>query len=41
MLCVAKGDRIDMKDVHSKFNIELTSVKDFVHSLAETKLPVF
>jgi uncharacterized protein YbjT (DUF2867 family) len=41
MLCVAKGYRIDMKEVPSKFNIELTSVKDFVYSLVETKLPVF
>jgi nucleoside-diphosphate-sugar epimerase len=41
MLCVARGGRIDMKDVISKFNVELTSVKDFVYSLAETKLPVF
>jgi uncharacterized protein YbjT (DUF2867 family) len=41
MLCVAKGGRIDMKDVLSRFNIELTSVNDFVYSLAETKLPVF
>jgi uncharacterized protein YbjT (DUF2867 family) len=41
MLCLAKGDRIDMKDVLSRFNIELTSVNDFVYSLAETKLPVY
>jgi uncharacterized protein YbjT (DUF2867 family) len=41
MLCVAKGGRIDMQDVLRRFNIELTSVNDFVYSLADTKLPVF
>jgi uncharacterized protein YbjT (DUF2867 family) len=41
MLCVAKGGGIDMKDILSRFNIELTSVKDFVYSVAEIKLPVF
>jgi uncharacterized protein YbjT (DUF2867 family) len=41
MLCIAKGGRIDMKDILSKFNIELTSVEDFAYSLVETKLPVF
>jgi uncharacterized protein YbjT (DUF2867 family) len=41
MLCVARGGRIDMKEILSKFNFELTSVEDFVYSLAETKLPVF
>jgi uncharacterized protein YbjT (DUF2867 family) len=40
MLCVAKGGRIDMKDVLSKFSVELISVKDFVYSFADTKLPV-
>jgi uncharacterized protein YbjT (DUF2867 family) len=34
MLCVANGDRIDMKEVLSKFHIELTSVKDFATSVA-------
>ncbi|HEX7585180.1 MAG TPA: SDR family oxidoreductase [Prolixibacteraceae bacterium] len=34
MLCVANGDRIDMKDVLSKFPVELTSVKEFANTLA-------
>ncbi|MDP3642180.1 MAG: SDR family oxidoreductase [Bacteroidota bacterium] len=33
MLCVANGDRIDMKEVLSKFPVELTSVKEFAHSV--------
>ncbi|MDP2335851.1 MAG: SDR family oxidoreductase [Bacteroidota bacterium] len=34
MLCVANGDRIDMKEILSKFPVELTSVKEFAHSFA-------
>lgn len=33
MLCVANGDQIDMKDVLSKFPVELMSVKDFAKSI--------
>ena len=35
MLCVAKGDRIDMKDVLRKFPVTLSSVKEFAHSQAK------
>jgi uncharacterized protein YbjT (DUF2867 family) len=34
MLCVAKGDKIEMKEVLMKFPVKLTSVKDFVGALA-------
>jgi uncharacterized protein YbjT (DUF2867 family) len=37
MLCVANGDRIDMKEMLSKFPFKLTSVKDFVNSLVKAK----
>jgi uncharacterized protein YbjT (DUF2867 family) len=33
MLCLANGDRIDMKEVQGKFPVRLTSVKDYVNSL--------
>jgi len=33
MLCVANGDRIDMKEVLAKFPVELASVKDFANSV--------
>lgn len=33
MLCVAEGDKIEMKEVLTKFPVELTSVKDFVGAL--------
>jgi uncharacterized protein YbjT (DUF2867 family) len=33
MLCVANGDRIDMKEILVKFPVKLTSVKDFVNSV--------
>jgi NADH dehydrogenase len=33
MICVAKGDLIDMKEVMRKFPIKLTSVKEYVGSL--------
>jgi len=32
MLCVANGDRIDMKEILNKFPIKLTSVKEFANS---------
>ena len=35
MICVAKGDFIDMKAVLNRFPVELTSVKDFAHSLVQ------
>ena len=41
MLCVAKGGRIDMQDVLSRFHIKLTSVNDFVYSHAEAERLVF
>ena len=34
MLCVANGDRIDMKKVLGMFSVELTSVKDFVNAMS-------
>jgi uncharacterized protein YbjT (DUF2867 family) len=40
MLCVAKGDRIDMKEILNKFQVDLISVKDFVHSIGEPKLAI-
>ena len=40
MLCVANGDHIDMKNVLSKFPVELTSVKDFANSLVKDKLSI-
>lgn len=40
MLCVANGDLIDMKNVLSKFSVELTSVKDFAYSLVKAKLSI-
>ena len=33
MICVANGDRIDMKNVLSKFPVKLTSVKEFANSV--------
>jgi len=38
MLCVAKGDRINMKDTLNKFPVELISVKDFANSVAIAQL---
>jgi uncharacterized protein YbjT (DUF2867 family) len=35
MICVAKGDFIDMKEVLNKFPVGLTSVKEFAHSLVQ------
>ena len=32
MLCLATGDRIDMKDMLKKFPVTLSSVKEFAHS---------
>jgi len=40
MLCVANGDRIDMKEVLSKFPVELTSVKEFANSMVKGKLSI-
>jgi uncharacterized protein YbjT (DUF2867 family) len=37
MICVAKGDFIDMKDVFRKFPVELTSVKEYAKSVAEAQ----
>jgi uncharacterized protein YbjT (DUF2867 family) len=34
MLCVANGDRIDMKEVLVKFSVKLTSVRDFVNAMS-------
>jgi len=36
MLCVAKGDRIDMTDTLGIFPVQLISVSDFAYSVAET-----
>lgn len=33
MLCVANGDRIDMKEILSKFPVKLTTVQDFANSI--------
>jgi uncharacterized protein YbjT (DUF2867 family) len=33
MICVANGDRIEMKEVLGKFPVNLTSVKEFVNTL--------
>jgi uncharacterized protein YbjT (DUF2867 family) len=33
MICVANGDRIEMKEVLGKFPVKLTSVKEFVNTL--------
>ncbi len=38
MLCIAAGDRIDMKEVLDKFSIKLISVKDYVNPFAEAHL---
>ena len=35
MICVAKGDFIDMKDVLRKFPVELTSVKEFAGTMVK------
>ncbi len=35
MICVAKGDSIDMEKVLSKFQITLTSVNEFARSMAQ------
>jgi uncharacterized protein YbjT (DUF2867 family) len=34
MLCVADGDRIEMKDLLEDFSVKLTSVKEYIHSVA-------
>jgi uncharacterized protein YbjT (DUF2867 family) len=34
MICVAKGDFIEMKEVLRKFSVELTSVNEFANSMA-------
>ena len=34
MMCVANGDRIDMKDLLNKFPVELTTVKEFAKTFA-------
>ncbi|HAQ19685.1 MAG TPA: NAD(P)-dependent oxidoreductase [Prolixibacteraceae bacterium] len=33
MLCVANGDRIEMKDLLKVFPVKLTSVKEYIHSV--------
>ena len=33
MLCVANGDRIEMKDLLKVFSVKLTSVKEYIHSV--------
>jgi hypothetical protein len=33
MICVAKGDFIDMKEVLRKFPVELTSVREFAGAI--------
>jgi uncharacterized protein YbjT (DUF2867 family) len=38
MICVAKGDVIDMKEVLRKFPVKLTSVNEYAKSVAKTKL---
>ncbi len=38
MLCLAKGDPIDMENLLHAFPINLTSVKEYVQSLAATSL---
>jgi uncharacterized protein YbjT (DUF2867 family) len=34
MLCLANGDRIEMKDLLKTFSVKLTSVKEYVHNVA-------
>jgi uncharacterized protein YbjT (DUF2867 family) len=38
MLCVANGDRIDMKEMLTKFQFKLTSVKDFAYATTENRV---
>jgi uncharacterized protein YbjT (DUF2867 family) len=37
MLCVSAGDKIEMKDMLRDFNITLTSVKEYIRTVSETK----
>jgi hypothetical protein len=38
MLCVAAGDRIDMKEMSLKFHVKLTSVKEYARTVREVQL---